>query len=132
VFFIWMVLSGWDTDTTKARIISAAVAGFMLLLVLGLVAPNRFVVALRVAAGMVALLYFGYFLTYVASLLRGERQEIRVGQPSALMAGIGLLIYGVPALIFAFGAERVGLARLFGRASAESDQPPNEPHDAAL
>jgi hypothetical protein len=115
LLFVWMVLAGWSTDTPKQRVGSAVVAGFMLVLALGIAAPGRFIWALRVAAGAVAATYAVYFVTELVALLRGEPQPLVMGRPSATMAGLGLLVFGVPALVFALGAERVGLARLFGK-----------------
>ena len=126
LLLIWMMLSGWDTDTEKARVGSAVISGFMALIMIGLVAPRRGVWALRLVAGIVALTSLAYFISQVAALLRGERQEFRIGQPSAVMAGLGLLVYGVPALIFALGAKRVGLARLFSRKEPASDAHHNQ------
>ncbi|MDB4908068.1 MAG: hypothetical protein JWO05_2852 [Gemmatimonadetes bacterium] len=118
LLLMWMTLAGWDSDSTKARVWSVAIAGFMGLIVIGLLAPKRALLAFRLTAGLVALGYLGYFISEVVQLLRGDQQQLRVGRPSALMAGLGLLVYGVPALIFALGAKRVGLARLFGAGNA--------------
>ncbi len=121
VLFTWMVLSGWETDSSKVRAMDATVAAFMLLLALGVLAPRRLNVALRIVAGMVAVAYGAYFCGEVWALMNGEHQLVRLGVPSALMAGVGLLIFGVPALIYAIGGVTVGwLARLFARARGES------------
>jgi hypothetical protein len=114
LLFTWMILAGWSTDTPKQRSWEAGIAAFMLVLALGLAAPGRFRWALRLVAGVVALGYFIYFVTEVVELLRGEPQPLSLGRPNATAAGLGLLIYGVPALVYALGAERVGLGRLFG------------------
>ena len=116
--FIWMVLAGWASDTTTQRLWDAGIAGFMLILAIGLAAPSRFRWALRVIAAIVGFGYLAYFAAEAVALLRGERQPLRLSQPSATTAGLGFLPYGIPALVYALGAERVGLARLF-RSSAE-------------
>jgi hypothetical protein len=126
VLFTWMVLSGWDGDSDKVRAIDATVAAFMLLLALGVLAPRRLNVALRIVAGMVAAGYLAYFCGEVWALINGEHQVVRLGAPSALMASVGLLIFGVPALIYALGGVAIGwVARLFARARGEaaSDDP---------
>jgi hypothetical protein len=113
LLFVWMMLGGWESDTPKVRFFSALFAAFMLVLAVGVAAPSRFLIALRVVAATVAVAYLLYFVTQVAALLRGEEQRFQTGRPSAVMAGIGLIVYGVPAIIFALGTERVGIARLF-------------------
>jgi hypothetical protein len=121
VLFTWMVLTGWDADSGKVRALDATLAAFMLLLALVVLAPRRLNIALRVVAGMVAVGYLAYFCGEVWALINGERQVIRLGAPSALMAGFGLLIFGVPALIYALGGVTLGwVARLFARAGSES------------
>jgi hypothetical protein len=117
LLFGWMLLSDWSADSSRQRVVESGLIAFMLALALGLAAPGRFRWALRVAAGMVAVGYFAYFVSEVFGLLRGDAQELSVNRPNATAAGVGLLLYGVPALIFALGAERVGLARLFGQRS---------------
>lgn len=122
VLLAWMVLSGWETDTPKARVFSAVFAAFMLILALGLAAPSRFGIAFRIVAGVVAVAYTWYFVSEVLALLRGANQPLRMGQPSALMAGIGLLIFGVPALVFALSGVNTGwVARLLRRARGEQE-----------
>jgi hypothetical protein len=113
LLFVWMTLAGWQNDTPRAHLFSALFAAFMLVLALGVAAPSRFLIALRIVAGTVAVAYLLYFVTQVAALLRGEEQHFQTGRPSAVMAGIGLIVYGIPAVIFALGTERVGIARLF-------------------
>jgi hypothetical protein len=134
IVFSWMVLAGWATDTANQHLWDVGIAGFMLLLAVALIAPDRFRWALRIIAGVIGVGYFGYFATEAVSLLRGERQPLRLGQPSATMAGLGFLLYGIPALVYALGAERVGLARLFRARSGDSpaltDTGKPEPGDA--
>lgn len=99
LLFSWMVLSGWETDPPKARAITAVVAGFMVLLAAGLVAPTRLRIVFRVIAGIVAAAYAWYFVDQLVRLIGGEPQQLRLGAPSALMAGVGLLVFAVPAFI---------------------------------
>jgi len=115
VLFTWMIFSGWSTDTSAQRGFEIGLGAFLLALALGLAAPSRFLWALRLVAGTVAVGYFGYFAFEVIQLLRGEKQPFSLARPNATAAGLGLLIYGIPALVFALAAERVGVARLFGR-----------------
>jgi hypothetical protein len=126
LLFSWMTLSSWESDSTRQRIGSSIFAGFMLTLAVGMAAPRRFHVALRVASGVVALTFLGYFAWELAALLRGASQPLAFGQPSAVLAGLGFVIFGIPAAVYAIGAERVGLARLF------EHRPPSEPDDPAL
>lgn len=126
LLFVWMTLAGWETDSPRTRLYAGLFSAFMLVLALGVAAPSRFLIALRVVAGTVAVAYVLYFVFELAALLRGEEQHFQRGRPSALMAGLGLLVYGVPAIIFALGTERVGIARFFGSRDTES-----EDHDQA-
>ena len=100
-WFIWVILGTWEADSQTARGVESVFSTLCLFLIVGFLAPNRAVWALRIAAGIIGAGYVAYFLSQLASLLHGERQELRVGQPSATMAGFGLLIYAVPCLIFA-------------------------------
>jgi hypothetical protein len=126
VLFTWMVLSGWESDSTRARAISGVIAAFMIVLAAGRVAPTRLRIALRVVAGVVALTYGWYFCSELVALVGGESQPIRLGMPSAVMAGVGFIVLGVPALVFALGGVTVGwVDRLLRRARGEprSDDP---------
>jgi Regulator of ribonuclease activity B len=67
---------------------------------IGLAFPGRRRIALRLVAAGVVVLYLVYFGAEFVSLLRGTAQQTRIGQPSALMAGAGLLVWGVPLLIY--------------------------------
>ena len=113
-----MLLSGWSTDTLGARIASAMIAAFMLTLAACLLAPTRFRVAFRILAGAVALAFAAYFIGELWALFGGQVQPVRPGQPSALMAGLGFVVIGIPALVFAISGNLVGLARLFRSRSA--------------
>ena len=119
----WMLLAGWSDVTVAAKIASAAVAAFMLTLAVGLLAPTRFRLAFRILAGVVALTFAAYFITELWALLGGRTQSFRPGQPSALMAGLGLVVIGIPALVFALSGNLVGIARLFrSRSAADADR----------
>jgi hypothetical protein len=124
--FAWMMLSGWETDSAQARAISAVIAAFMIVLAAGLLAPTTLRLAFRLVAGVVALTYAWYFGSELFALFRGESQPIRLGMPSALMAGLGFIVFGIPALVFALGGVTVGwVDRLLRRARGEprSDDP---------
>ena len=127
LFFTWMMLSGWSADTRTQRVWDAGIAAFMLVLALGLASPKRFILALRVVAGTIAVVYLGYFVWELFKLLGGERQPLALNRPNATAAGVGLLIYGVPALIFALGAERVGVSRLLRSPSGDNREEEENP-----
>jgi hypothetical protein len=101
VGFAWLMLSTWPDDFVRVRVARSMMAAFALLLALGIVAPIRGRIALRLGAGIVGAVYVIYFGRELWHLVLGERQPLRPGQPSATMAGLGLLVYGVPMLIFA-------------------------------
>jgi hypothetical protein len=85
----------------------------MLTLVAGLLAPTRLRLAFRVLAGAIGMGYAAYLVSELWSLLRGDVQPLAFGRPSALMAGLGFVVFGIPALVFAFSGQLVGLARRF-------------------
>jgi hypothetical protein len=122
LLFAWMSLYGWSSDTNAQRGFEIGFVAFMLALALGLAAPARFLWALRLVAGTVAAGYLAYFVFEVVKLLGGEKQPFSINNPNATAAGFGLLIYGVPALVFALGAKRIGIARLLDR--RPRDEPP--------
>ena len=66
----------------------------------GLVFPGRRRIALRLVAGAVVAMYLVYLGGELWGLLRGEAQAVRIGRPSALMAGVGVLIWGIPLLVY--------------------------------
>jgi hypothetical protein len=66
----------------------------------GLIVPGRRRIALRLVAGVVVIGYLVYFGAELAALLRGGSQPLRVGGPSAMMAGVGVLVWGVPLLVY--------------------------------
>jgi Regulator of ribonuclease activity B len=74
----------------------------------GLVFPGRRRIALRLVAACVVIVYLIYFGAELFSLLRGTAQPIRLGQPSAIMAGLGILIWGVPLLIYSLSGRTLG------------------------
>lgn len=127
LLFSWMTLSGWADDTPKARAITVAIVVVMLLLAFGFAFPTRAILAFRIVAGTVAALYLWYTVVEIASLLRGEPQQLRMGQPSATMAVIGLLVFGIPAFVFAFGGVTVGWPdRLLRRMRGGGDEDDSE------
>jgi hypothetical protein len=109
----WIFLTGWDDATASQRVWSAGLAAFMLVGSFGVLAPTRFRIALRVIAGATAVGYIAYFVSELAALLNGQPQQFRIGQPSVLMAGLGLIVYAVPCLVYAIGIERTGILRIF-------------------
>jgi len=98
---VWLILAGWELDSPRVRFFDASISAVVLLLALGLAFPRRALWALRVVAGAIGLLYLVYFGLELRGLLAGHAKPIRLGQPSATMAGLGLLIIGIPMLVFA-------------------------------
>ena len=118
---VWLILAGWSTDSPRDRVIDASISTVVLLLALGTVLPVRAAWALRVVAGVVGVAYVLYFGSELWSMLRGKTQSFRIGEPSTLMAGLGLLIIGIPMLVFAFAGVGVGiLEHLMRRGRGES------------
>ena len=105
--FVWMINAGpadpADAPTASQRVVGIVVSSVALLFAIGLAFPRRGRVATRIVAGCVVLAYLAYFVTELIELLRGEQQEFTRGEPSALMAGIGLLVWGVPMIVYALG-----------------------------
>ena len=62
---------------------------------------------LRILAAMVAMTCIWYFVYEVVDLVRNGEQRIRIGEPSAVMAGIAMIVFGIPALALAVGGEWV-------------------------
>jgi hypothetical protein len=82
---------------------SALLAGLSLLAILfavGLVFPGRRRIALRLVAGAAVAFCLVNFGIELWALFHGEAQEIRIGQPSAVMALIGVLVWGVPLVVY--------------------------------
>lgn len=77
--------------------------------------------------GVIGLSYVVYFVAELAKLLGGERQPLAPGQPSATMAGLGLIFYSVPFLIFAIsgfpGKRWQSLGDFWKSKEAEDDKP---------
>ena len=128
VVFAAMTLSGWATDTPSVRLATAIFAALMLLGAAGAIAPHRFRWALHVIAGAVSLGYIWYFIDEVMRLVRGEAQPIRMGQPSAVMACVGLIVFAIPLGIFAVSGVLVGpfgwRVRVGPRPNAGGEDPP--------
>ena len=134
LLFSWMVLSSWSRDTPAQRVAGAIVAGLMLFFALGLLAPRRLGWIFRVLGGFVFLVYAGYFAHQVWRLLEGDAQRFSPGRPSAVMAGLGLLILGVPCLVYALSGLppsqwATGPADSDQRDDRRDDQPDDEPKD---
>ena len=113
---IWLIMAGWSTDSPRDRFIDAGISAVVLLFALAIVLPRRGAWALRVVAAVIGLAYVWYVGAELWQMLGGKSQPLRIGQPSALMAGVGFLVLGIPMLIFAFGGIGVGmLERLMNR-----------------
>lgn len=121
---IVVFLSGWSTASHQVRFAMASLSILCVLLAVGIATCGRLLWALRLAAGAVGIAYVAYFVLQLWALLRGERQVLTPGQPSATMAGIALVVYAVPLLVFAisgFQGARWRTIRDFwhGRETAE-------------
>jgi hypothetical protein len=126
--FAWMLLAGWSSETPRARLVLGGMAALLVLFALALLAPRRMAWGFRVLAGTVFLLYAAYFVDQARQLLRGDAQPFVLGQPSTLMAGLGLLVFGIPCLVFALSGQWIPVHRaLRGRNHAA----PREPDDDA-
>jgi MFS family permease len=104
--FVALLVAGWSPDDTPtARAVGVGLVLLALTFAVGVIAPGRRRLALRIVAGVVVAFYLAYFGTYAWRLARGEPQPFVFGQPSALMAGIGLLVWGVPLLVYALSGR---------------------------
>ena len=111
------MLVGWAAESPRDRIMTGAVCGVALLLAGAVAFPERSDVPFRMVAGIVGLAYVGYFALEVKDLVGGQTQALRVGTPSAIMAGFGLVIIGLPLLLFAFSGQ--GIVRHLKRLQSE-------------
>ncbi len=121
---VWLILAGWSTDSPRDRLVEASISVVVVLFAVAIALPARASWALRVVAGTVGAAYLLYFGSELWSLLGGKAQSFRIGQPSALMAALGLLIIGIPMLVFAFAGIGVGILEHLMRQSRRG------PHDA--
>jgi hypothetical protein len=125
----WLLLAGWATESPRDRLVDASVGAVMALLAIAVALPRRTTWALRLVAGIVGLAYVVYFGTELWDLLHAKPQQLRVGEPSATMAGLGLLIIGLPMIVFALSGTSI-LTHLMNRApragstGKSSDDPP--------
>jgi hypothetical protein len=101
VAMIFVFLSDWSTASRQVRIASVALSAILALFAVGIATQGRAMWALRVSAGTIGLGYLVYFFAELRALLHGEPQRLEPGQPSATMAGLGVIVYAVPFLIFA-------------------------------
>jgi len=101
------MLVGWTAESPRDRIMTGAVCAVALLLAGAVAFPERRQIPFRIVSGIVGLAYVGYFALEVKERVGGHTQPLRVGTPSAIMAGLGLLIIGLPLLLFAFSGQGV-------------------------
>ena len=105
--FVWMLNAG-VADATQAptltqRVASIVVSAIALLFAAGLAFPRRGRLATRIVAGCVLLAYVLYFVTELVAWFRGKEQTMEPGNTSVLLAAIGLVIWGIPMLVYALG-----------------------------
>ena len=96
-FMAWL----WHTDPSGSPLVTFIVIGIMLLLAVAMAVPRRVRWPLRLIAGVIGGSYALYFTMEAVLLFRGQRQPLSLGQPSATMAGIALVIWAIPMLVFA-------------------------------
>jgi len=124
------MLAGWATDSPRDRFFDASISAVVLLFALGIALPARAGWAFRIVAAVIGVTYLAYFGFELWGLLRGRPQPVRVGEPSVLMAGLGLLIIGVPSLLFALSGWGWGFWRHFTSHTRKPDDdisPPRGP-----
>jgi hypothetical protein len=105
--FIWMALLGWQDETPQHRVFGAIFAGFMALIAFSCIFPKYARIPIRIIAGMVALATLWYVISEVIDLLQNGSQPIAIGEPSAVMAALALIVFGIPAIALAVGGEVV-------------------------
>ena len=122
----WMLLAGWATDSPRDRLMEASISAVVALGAIGIALPARAAWALRFVAGIVGVVYLLYFGAELWSLVSGQRQILRLGEPSATMAGLGLLFIGLPLLVFALSGTGIlkHLARGHSQTRSSGDGPP--------
>jgi hypothetical protein len=103
-FAVFCAQIAW-TEGGPGTFILIALALGALTFAVGLIFPGRRRIALRAVAGGAAALYAAYWAVEVWYLLRGDTQSVRIGQPSALSACIGALIWGIPLLVYALSGR---------------------------
>ncbi len=101
VAMMFVFLSDWSTASRQVRIASVALSAILALFAVGIATQGRAMWALRASAGIIGSAYLVYFFAELRALLHGEPQRLAPGQPSATMAGLGVVIYAVPFLVFA-------------------------------
>ena len=129
---VWLILSGWSTDSPRDRFIDASISLVALLLAIGVALPERAFWALRIVAGAVGIAFLAYFGWELWAFLQGQKQTVRLGEPSIVMAGLGLVVIGLPMLLFALGG--IGsqfLRHLLGREQSRLDDESRDRHGPA-
>jgi hypothetical protein len=101
--FAWLMLAGWEVDSSRGRTGSVVLVAFALVLALGIAMPVRARWALRTSAGAISAAYLAYLRVEVWAMLHGKPQSLRRSDANAINALRGVLTFGVPLLLFAFG-----------------------------
>jgi hypothetical protein len=105
-FGAWAIDLVWEGGGQEQG--SALLVGLALLAMtaaMGLVFPGRRRIALRAVAAVIIAAYAVYFGVELVALLSGEKQRLFPGTPSATIAGLGLLFWGVPLLIYSISGR---------------------------
>lgn len=96
-FMAWL----WHADPSGSPIVTFVVIGVMVLLAVAMLVPRRVRWPLRLVAGVIGGSYVVYFTLEAVLLLRGQRQPLTLGEPSTAVAGLALVIWAIPMLVFA-------------------------------
>jgi hypothetical protein len=122
-----VLLMGWNGASTLQRIVAGLVAGFAVMLAAGMLAPARHRRgAMRVVAGLACAACLAYAIVEVVALLGGQAQPIRVGEPSAVMSLLLLLLAAIPLGIFAVSGRTM---REWRQAEAHEEWVAREPEE---
>ena len=115
LLFTWMLLSGWETESPRGKLGVAVLVAVTLTLAVGLAKPGRFLIALRMVTGTVAIGCLYYAISEIIDLLTHGPQPVAVGQPSAVMSMLAVIVWGIPCAVFAIAGVPTGVWRVLQR-----------------
>ena len=126
LLFAGMMVSDWGAEPPSRRWAIGIFVGLMVLFAIALLAPRRMRWAFRLLAGCIFLLYAGYFVDQARRLLSGTPQRFALGRPSTVMAGIGLLVFGIPCLVYALSGQWIPVYRTLRRGDDATRKPDDD------